>query len=186
MSIERTAVMDESAVRRALARMAREVVERTDGTVDLAVMGIHRRGVDIAALLREEIERAEGVHVPEGSIDISLYRDDLEAIGPRPILGGSELPPSGIHGKTIVLVDDVQFTGRTARAAMNELMAWGRPARILLCVLVDRGGRELPIQPDIVGRHIETLEENVSVEVLVPERDGRLGVDLVHTYPETV
>jgi pyrimidine operon attenuation protein/uracil phosphoribosyltransferase len=186
MTIERTAVMDESAVRRALARMAREVIERTDGTEDLALMGIHRRGVEIANLLRDEIERAEGVHIPSGTIDISLYRDDLEAIGPRPIIGGSELPPSGIHGKTIVLVDDVQHTGRTARAAMNELMAWGRPGRILLCVLVDRGGRELPIQPDIVGRHVETLEANLTVEVLVPERDGRLGVDLVHVYPEAV
>lgn len=184
MSVDRIAVMDESAVRRAVARMAREIVERNDGTEDLALMGIHRRGTQISALLAQEIERAEDVSVPLGSIDITLYRDDLMAIGPRPVVGGTELPPDGIDDRTVVIVDDVQFTGRTARAAMNELMDWGRPSRILLCVLVDRGGRELPVQPDIVGRHVEVLEPNQNVEVLVPELDGRLGVDLVHTHPE--
>lgn len=184
MSAERIPLMDDTAVRRAVARMAREIVERNGGTDKLAVMGIHRRGIQIAELLRSEIEAAEGVDVPAGSIDISLYRDDLEAIGPRPIIGGSELPASGIDGRTIVLVDDVQFTGRTARAAINELMDWGRPGRILLCVLVDRGGRELPIQPDVVGRQVEVLEPDQTVEVLVPELDGRLGVDIVHTHPE--
>jgi pyrimidine operon attenuation protein/uracil phosphoribosyltransferase len=184
MTSDRIPIMDESAVLRALARMAREIVERNQGTDHLVLMGIHRRGVEIAALLREEIEREEDVPIESGTIDISLHRDDLEQIGPRPILGGSELPPSGIDGKTVVLIDDVQFTGRTARAAMNELTAWGRPGRILLCVLVDRGGRELPIQPDVVGRHVETLEPDQTVEVLVPERDGRLAVDLVHTDPE--
>jgi len=184
MSIERIPIMDEAAVQRAVARMAREIVEKSGGTPHLAVLGIHRRGIQIANLLRSEIESAEGVPVPAGSIDISLYRDDLEAIGPRPIVAGSELPNSGIDGQVIVLVDDVQHTGRTARAAINELMDWGRPARILLCVLVDRGGRELPIQPDIVGRVVEVLETHQSVEVLVPELDGRLGVDLVITYPE--
>jgi pyrimidine operon attenuation protein/uracil phosphoribosyltransferase len=184
MSAERIPLMDETAVRRVVARMAREIVERNGGTERLALMGIHRRGVQIAGLLKEEIESAEGVIVPTGSIDISLYRDDLEAIGPRPIIGGSELPPSGVDGRNIVLVDDVQFTGRTARAAINELMDWGRPGRILLCVLVDRGGRELPIQPDIVGRHVEVLEEHQSVEVLVPDLDGRLGVDIVYKQPE--
>jgi pyrimidine operon attenuation protein / uracil phosphoribosyltransferase len=185
MSADRIAVMDETAVRRAVARMAREIVERSGGTPGLALMGIHRRGVQIAALLQAEIERAEGRKVPAGSIDITLYRDDLEALGPRPIIGESQLPPAGIDGLTIVLVDDVQFTGRTARAAMNELMDWGRPARILLCVLVDRGGRELPIQPDVVGRHLEVVDTRQSVEVLVPELDGRLGVDLVTSRPET-
>ena len=184
MSSDRIPVMDDTAVQRAVARMAREIVERNNGTANLAVMGIHRRGVQIAELLRAEIEAAEGVAVPAGSIDISLYRDDLEAIGPRPIIGGSELPVAGIDDTTVILVDDVQHTGRTARAAMNELMDWGRPGRILLCVLVDRGGRELPIQPDIVGRHLDVLEEHQSVEVLVPELDGRLGVDLVFTHPE--
>jgi len=186
MSAERIPVMDETAVRRAVARMAREIIEKIGGTQGLAVMGIHRRGIQIAEIVREEIRLAEGVDVPSGSIDISLYRDDLEEVGPRPIIGGSELPPAGIDGKTIVLVDDVQHTGRTARAAINELMDWGRPDRILLCVLVDRGGREIPIQPDVVGRQVEVLEDHQSVEVLVPEIDGRLGVDLVITHPEAV
>jgi len=178
--------MDEKAVRRALSRMAREIVERTEGTSNLALMGIHRRGIEIAELLREEIDRAEGVRVEVGSIDISLYRDDLEEIGPRPIIGGSELPPSGVDGQTVVLVDDVLFTGRTARAAMNELMDWGRPSRILLCVLIDRDGRELPIQPDVVGRHVELLDDSQVVEVLVPGRDGSLRVDLVRPATEDV
>ncbi|HSG08634.1 MAG TPA: bifunctional pyr operon transcriptional regulator/uracil phosphoribosyltransferase PyrR [Longimicrobiales bacterium] len=186
MSAERISLMDDTAVHRAVARMAREIVERTEGCQRLVLMGIHRRGVQIATLLRQEIEGAEGVKVSSGSIDISLYRDDLEAIGPRPIVAGSQLPVSGIDGHTIVLVDDVQYTGRTARAAINELMDWGRPARILLCVLVDRGGRELPIQPDIVGRHVDVLDAHQSVEVLVPELDGRLGVDLVYTHTEAV
>lgn len=184
MSAERIPVMDDTAVHRAVARMAKEIVERNGGTDRLAIMGIHRRGIQIAELLRAEIEAAENVEIPSGSIDISLYRDDLEAIGPRPIVGGSELPPAGIDGRRVVLVDDVQYTGRTARAAINELMDWGRPDRILLCVLVDRGGRELPIQPDVVGRHVEVLAPQQSVEVLVPELDGRLGVDIVHHHPE--
>jgi pyrimidine operon attenuation protein/uracil phosphoribosyltransferase len=184
MSSDRIPVMDESAVRRALARMAREIVERIGGTENLTLMGIRRRGVEISELIKAEIDGSEGTDVPIGSIDITLYRDDLEEIGPRPIIGGSQLPRSGIDGKSIVLVDDVQFTGRTARAAMNELMAWGRPARILLCVLVDRDGRELPIQPDVVGRHVEVLDKHQTVEVVVPEVDGRLGVDLVQTHPE--
>ncbi len=184
MSADRIAVMDETAVRRALARMAREIVERNGGTRNLVLMGIHRRGTQISDLLREEIERAEGVEVSTGSIDITLYRDDLHEIGPRPIIGGSELPAEGIDGRGVVIVDDVLFTGRTARAALNELMDWGRPSRIHLCVLVDRDGRELPIQPDIVGRHVEVIDGDQSVEVLVPELDGRLGVDLVRQHPE--
>ena len=170
--------MSEADVRRAVARMAREIVERNGGTDALALMGIHRRGTEIAALLKEEIDRAEGVDLPTGSIDITLYRDDLEVVGPRPIIGGSELPPGGIDDHCVVIVDDVAYTGRTARAALNELSDWGRPKRILLCVLVDRGGRELPIHPDIVGRRVQVLPHQ-HVEVLVPELDGRLGVELL-------
>ena len=172
--------MSESDVRRAVARMAREIVERNGGTDGLVLMGIHRRGVQIAAMLRTEIEQAEGVTIPSGSIDITLYRDDLEVIGPRPVVGGSELPASGIDGKVVVLVDDVAFTGRTTKAALNELGDWGRPRRIVLCVLIDRGGRELPIQPDVTGREVQ-VPEGQRVEVLVPEFDDRLGVDLVET-----
>jgi pyrimidine operon attenuation protein/uracil phosphoribosyltransferase len=176
---DRTSLMDESAVRRALARMAREIVEKNDGTSGLVLMGIQRRGVDLAALLQEEIRRAEGADLAVGSLDITLYRDDLAAVGPRPIVGESTLPPQGLDDQVVVIVDDVLFTGRTVRAALNELMDWGRPARILLCVLADRGGRELPVQPDIVGRRVEMLEPGQHVEVLVPALDGRLGVDVV-------
>ena len=171
-------VMSESDVRRAIARMAGEIVERNGGTDGLVLMGIHRRGTEIAELIKQEIEQGEGVKVGSGSIDITLYRDDLEVIGPRPVIGGSELPTDGIDERCVVIVDDVAYTGRTARAALNEVGDWGRPSRILLCVLVDRGGRELPIQPDIVGKRVEVLDRQ-RVEVLVPRLDGRLGVELI-------
>ena len=139
------------------------------------------RGGSVETPARDE--RAEGVLIPVGDIDINLYRDDLGTIGPLPVVGESSLPSSGIDDQVVVLVDDVLFTGRTIRAALNEVMDWGRPSRILLCVLADRGGRELPVQPDVVGRSIDVLEGQ-QVEVLVPELDGRLGVDLVSTAPE--
>ncbi len=170
--------MDEQAVHRAVARMARELVEQNEGPGNLALMGIHRRGVQIADLIRSEIERAEGVNIPMGSLDITLYRDDLMAIGPRPVVGATVLPEGGVDERAIVIVDDVLFTGRTIRAALNELMDWGRPARVSLCVLVDRGERELPIQPNVVAKTITVLPEQ-SVEVSVPDHDGRWGVDIV-------
>jgi pyrimidine operon attenuation protein/uracil phosphoribosyltransferase len=132
--------------------------------------------VELARRIREIIE-SDGRRIPTGSLDITLYRDDLGAVGPVPLVGESHLPIEGVDDKTVVVIDDVLFTGRTARAAMNELMDWGRPSRILLCVLVDRGGRELPIQPDIVGRRVSILPRQ-TVEVRVPELDGRLSVDL--------
>jgi pyrimidine operon attenuation protein / uracil phosphoribosyltransferase len=174
---ERRLLMDERAVERALARMASEVVEHNNGVQDLCIMGIQRRGVQLAERIAAEIERAEGFRPPVGSLDITLYRDDLTAIGPRPILGETRLPPGGVDARNLVIVDDVLYTGRTARAALDELADFGRPARIWLCVLIDRGGRELPIQPDIVGRTIDAGAEQV-VEVVVPELDGRLAVEL--------
>ncbi len=174
---DRVTLLDDDAVERVLARMAREIVERNDGVGDLVLLGIQRRGVELAARLRATIEEECGERIPAGSLDITLYRDDLGTVGPRPIVGESQLPLEGVDDRTVVVVDDVLFTGRTARAAMNELMDWGRPARILLCVLVDRGGRELPIQPDIVGRVVSILPGQ-QVEVRVPEVDGRLAVEL--------
>jgi pyrimidine operon attenuation protein/uracil phosphoribosyltransferase len=171
-------VMNEDAVLRALARMARELLEKNGGTRGLTFMGIERRGVQLAHRLQEEVSAAAGISVPTGSLDITMYRDDLMAIGPKPIVGETTLPPGGIDGRTVVIVDDVLFTGRTARAALNELMSWGRPNRILLCVLVDRGGRELPIQPDVVGREVQVQAEQ-QVEVLVPDLDGRWSVEIV-------
>jgi len=169
-------VMDEAAVLRAIARMARELVERNAGAEGLILVGIHRRGVELADLLAEEIERSEGEQLPRGTLDITLYRDDLSVIGPRPVIGSSDIP-ADIDGRNVVIVDDVCYTGRTARAAMDHLADFGRPARIYLCVLVDRGGRELPIQPDFVGRHFEVTPAE-DVAVLVPQQDGQLAVEL--------
>jgi pyrimidine operon attenuation protein / uracil phosphoribosyltransferase len=148
----------------------------------LCVMGIQRRGVQLAERIAQEIERAEGQLPAVGTLDITLYRDDLTTIGPRPVLGETRLPAGGIDGRNLVIVDDVLYTGRTVRAALDELADFGRPARIWLCVLVDRGGRELPIQPDIVGRSIDLTRGEV-VEVLVPELDGRLAVEIAPRPP---
>ena len=170
--------MDEQAVQRAIARMAEEVVSRNDGVERLCLMGIQRRGVHLAAMLADAIEKANGVRPPVGTLDITLYRDDLTTIGPRPVLGETRLPPGGIDDQRVVIVDDVCYTGRTVRAALDELADFGRPARIMLCVLIDRGGRELPIQPDIVGERVDADASQV-VEVRVPEVDGLLGVEIV-------
>jgi pyrimidine operon attenuation protein/uracil phosphoribosyltransferase len=180
---KRIPVMDEADVRREVARMAREIVERNGGTDHLVLMGVHRRGTQIGQLIREEIEARTRARVAAGSIDITLYRDDLGTIGPMPVVGESALPPGGIDGKNVVLIDDVAYTGRTMRAAINELSDWGRPKRIQFCVLVDRGGRELPIQPDFTGRRVE-VAENQRVEVFVPELDGKLGVELHTVEPD--
>ena len=174
----RVCLLNQEAVERALSRMARELLEKNGGPANLVLMGIHRRGVQLADRLKAEIEKTEANEIPSGSLDITFYRDDLMTIGPRPVIGESELPPAGIDDTAVVIVDDVLHTCRTARAAMNELMDWGRPSRILLCVLVDRGGREVPIQPDVVGKVQEDLP-NAHVEVLVPELDGELGAYLL-------
>ncbi|HEX6693125.1 MAG TPA: bifunctional pyr operon transcriptional regulator/uracil phosphoribosyltransferase PyrR [Longimicrobiales bacterium] len=170
--------MDKRAVERALARMAHELVERNSGVENLCLMGVQRRGVQLSQMIAAEIERAEGVAPTLGTIDITLYRDDLTAIGPRPVLGETRLPDGGIDGVRLVIVDDVFYTGRTARAALDELADFGRPERIWLCVLVDRGGRELPIRPDVVGKVIDAGPAR-RVEVLVPDLDGKLAVELI-------
>lgn len=180
---ESTSVIDEAGVRRMLTRMAHEVVERNAGTEGLVLMGIRRRGVELADLLRDQIQSSSGVCVPSGSLDITMYRDDLLAVGPRPVVGETELPPEGVDDRVVVVIDDVLFTGRTVRAALNELMDYGRPSRVFLCVLVDRGGREIPIQPDIVGREV-TVGPRQTVEVRVPELDGTLAVEVVRLAPE--
>jgi len=172
-----TVLMDGEAVQRAVDRMSREVLEKLGGTGNMVLMGIQRRGVQLARMIGQAIQDAEGTTVPLGTLDITLYRDDLMAVGPKPLVGESKLPPQGVDERAVVIVDDVLYTGRTARAALNELMDWGRPSRILLCVLVDRGDRELPIQPDIVGRQIKVLGHQ-RVDVRVPELDDELAVVL--------
>ncbi len=170
-------LLDERAMGRALSRMASEVVERCQGTDRVVLVGIQRRGVELAQRLADLLHRSEGRPVPLGKLDITLYRDDLQSIGPRPVVGETSLPRD-LDGQTVVIVDDVLYTGRTIRAALDELADFGRPRRILLCVLVDRGGRELPIQADIVGSTVTTAAGD-RVDVLVAERDGEDAVNLV-------
>jgi pyrimidine operon attenuation protein / uracil phosphoribosyltransferase len=170
--------MDPSAVERTLARMAREIVDHAGGADNLILVGIHRRGVELATRLAALLREAGTPPAATGSLDITLYRDDLATVGPRPVVGQTRLPPSGIDGRVVAIVDDVLYTGRTVRAALDELADFGRPRRTLLAVLVDRGGRELPIQADVVGERVE-VPEGGRVEVLVPEIDGQLGVELV-------
>jgi pyrimidine operon attenuation protein / uracil phosphoribosyltransferase len=172
----RTLLLDDRAIARALARMASEIVERCGGTEQLVLVGIQRRGVGLAGRLTRLIEQAEGAKLRSGKLDITLYRDDLQTIGPRPVVGETSLPD--LDGRTVVIVDDVLYTGRTVRAALEECADFGRPRRILLCVLIDRGGRELPIQADIVGSTVTTTPGD-RVDVLVAELDGRDAVELV-------
>ena len=151
--------------------MAEEIIERNDGPDGLLLVGIQRRGVQIAERIARVIAAREGVTIPLGALDITLYRDDLQTVGPRPVVGKTVLPVA-LDGKNVVIVDDVLFTGRTIRAALDELADFGRPARVALAVLIDRGGRELPIQPDVVGKHIQ-VPARARVDVMVAELDGR-------------
>ena len=171
---QRRTLMDTHATERALSRMAREVLQLAGGIENLVLVGIHRRGVQLADRMAAEM----GARVATGTLDITLYRDDLMSVGPRPVVGPTRLPTTGIDGKVVAIVDDVLYTGRTVRAALDELADFGRPRRTLLAVLVDRGGRELPIQPDVVG-YVAEVPEGGRVEVRVPEIDGALGVELV-------
>jgi len=172
-----TRILDARAMARVLQRVATEIVERSQGADDLLLIGIQRRGVELAARLADAIQRSEGRAVPLGKLDITLYRDDLQSIGPRPVVGVTSLPRD-LDGQIVVIVDDVLYTGRTVRAALDELTDFGRPRRILLCVLVDRGGRELPIHPDIVGTSVSAAPGD-RVDVKVREQDGEDAVDLV-------
>ncbi|HEU0014417.1 MAG TPA: bifunctional pyr operon transcriptional regulator/uracil phosphoribosyltransferase PyrR [Longimicrobium sp.] len=174
----RRSIMDPEAVERALERMAVDVVRQAGAAAgDLILVGIQRRGVQLADRLAEIMGRS-GQTPLTGSLDITLYRDDLMTVGPRPVVGQTRLPHGGIDGRLVVIVDDVLYTGRTVRAALDELADFGRPARIMLAVLVDRTGRELPIQADVAGERVE-VPQGGRVEVMVPDIDGRLGVDLV-------
>ena len=163
-------IMGADDLRRALVRIAHEIVERNGGTDGLVIVGVHSRGVPLAQRLAGLIREHEGVEVPVGSLDITYYRDDLTKIAHAPIVKRTEAMPE-LTGKTVVLVDDVLFTGRTVRAALDAITDHGRPTAVRLAVIVDRGHRELPIRPDHVGKNLPTsLDENVQVRL--SETDG--------------
>jgi pyrimidine operon attenuation protein / uracil phosphoribosyltransferase len=171
-------VMDADRISRTLTRIAHEILERNRGVDEIALVGIRTRGVPIARRLAETIKEIAGHEVPTGALDITLYRDDLmrHAIGAQPVVRSTDIPFS-IDDKRILLVDDVLFTGRTIRAALDALIEFGRPKAIQLVVLVDRGHRELPIKADYVGKNIPTSASQ-SVQVHLNEIDGRDEVEL--------
>jgi pyrimidine operon attenuation protein/uracil phosphoribosyltransferase len=174
---ERQLVLDASAIERTLHRMAQDIVRQAPDPRLLVLIGVQRRGVELAARLAAIVAQQTHVQVPRGEMDITLYRDDLEVVGPRPLIGPTQLPVA-LDGRDAWIVDDVLFTGRTVRAALDQLADFGRAARIGLAVLVDRGGRELPIQADVVGETIATAVGD-RVDVLVKELDGRDAVEVV-------
>ncbi|QDR80690.1 bifunctional pyr operon transcriptional regulator/uracil phosphoribosyltransferase PyrR [Sporomusa termitida] len=163
--VDKAIIMDAQAVKRALTRVAHEIVERNKGVGDLTLVGIRTRGVPLAQRIAEEIKRIEGIELPVGVLDITLYRDDLSTLAYQPIVHETLIPFS-INDKKVVLVDDVLFTGRTVRAALDAIMDIGRPAAIQLAVLIDRGHRELPVRADYVGKNVPTSgKEIVSVQL---------------------
>ena len=164
-------ILSEEAIRRTLNRLASEVIERNDHLADLVLVGIHTRGVPLAKTIAQQMERLEGIQIPVGALDITFYRDDLDKISTR-TPAKSELP-CDLTGKTVVLVDDVIYSGRTIRAALNALIDYGRPNLVRLAVLIDRGHRQLPIHPDFIGKSLPTArEEVVNVQLMpVDERD---------------
>lgn len=177
MSTVKAVLMDEAAVGRALTRIAHEIIERNDGVEDVCLVGIRRRGVPLAKQIAKNIERFEGIEVPVGELDIMLYRDDLTKIADMPKLNNTSVPFS-VTGKCVVLVDDVLYTGRTARAAIDAIFALGRPAMIQLAILVDRGHRELPIRADYVGKNIPTSHSEM-IAVQLPEFDNATAVKIL-------
>lgn len=169
-------LMDEDQLDRSMARIAHEIIEKNNGVEDIVLVGIKRRGIPLSKMLANNIEKFEGKQVQVGQVDISLYRDDLTKVADEPKTSGCSIPCS-VTDKIVILVDDVLFTGRTARAAIEAIFAEGRPRAIQLAVLIDRGHRELPIRPDYVGKNIPT-SHNELVAVCLEEFDGKTGVDL--------
>jgi pyrimidine operon attenuation protein / uracil phosphoribosyltransferase len=167
-------IMTADEIRRATVRISHEIVEKQAGTAGLALVGIQRRGVPLAHRIADAIAEHEGVSLPVGALDITFYRDDLSLVALQPLVKGTDLP-FDLNGATVVLVDDVLYTGRTIRAAMDALVDFGRPQAIRLAVLIDRGHRELPIRADHVGKNVPTSREEV-VRVHVEEIDGEDAV----------
>lgn len=173
-------ILSAEEIRRTLNRLASEMVERTGDLATLTLLGIRTRGVPLAHSLASYIQRLERVEVPVGAIDITFYRDDLDQIGMR-TPAKTEIPPGGLAGKTVVLVDDVIYSGRTIRAALNAVNDYGRPEQIRLAVLIDRGHRQLPIHPDFVGKQLPTAKEE-TVKVFLQDTDGKDAIELVSPY----
>jgi len=167
---QKAQLMSASEIERTLVRLASEIVEKNGGVDALGLVGIRRRGVPIAERLGKIVARIENAKVPVGTLDITFYRDDLSTLGPKPVVLEKEIGFS-IEDKNIVLVDDVLFTGRTTRAAMDALFSQGRPRKVQLCVLIDRGHRELPVEASFVGRHVQTTANEV-IEVKLTEVDN--------------
>ena len=165
--VKKTSIMDADGIRRALIRIAHEITEKNRGVENVALVGIRTRGVPLAARIAEEIQKIENVAVPTGSLDITLYRDDLTTMGYNPVIHGTEID-FDVTGKHIVLVDDVLYTGRTIRAALDALIDMGRPKSIQLAVLIDRGHRELPIRADYAGKNVPTSRRE-TIEVALQE-----------------
>ncbi len=170
----KTKIMDEAAVDRAMARITHEVIERNQGTSELCILGVKRRGIPLAERLCENIRHFEGIDIPFGWLDVTVHRDDLSP-EVKEMTGAESQIPCDINGKNVLIVDDVLYTGRTVRAAIETVFSYGRPKTLQLVVLIDRGHRELPIRPDYVGKNLPT-SKNEKVRVLLTELDGETGV----------
>ncbi|NLM25724.1 MAG: bifunctional pyr operon transcriptional regulator/uracil phosphoribosyltransferase PyrR [Firmicutes bacterium] len=175
--VQKAQILDEDGIRRCLTRIAHEIIENNKGTDNLVLIGIRTRGVPLAKRLAEKIAQIEGVQVPVGELDISLYRDDLTTIADQPIVNNTEIP-FDVNNKKVILVDDVLYTGRTVRAALDGIIDQGRPQAIQLAVLVDRGHRELPIRADYVGKNVPTSKQEL-ISVSVRECDQQDSVEIL-------
>lgn len=176
MSVYKATLMDEPAINRALKRIAHEILEHNNGCTDLCIVGIKRRGIPLSEIIARNIYEIEGIKVPVGTLDITFYRDDMQHMSSDPVIHDSGIP-FDITDKIVILVDDVLYTGRTARAAMEGIMSVGRPSAIQLAVLVDRGHRELPIRGDYVGKNVPTSKsEHISVKL--PPFEDTTSVEL--------
>lgn len=173
-------ILSEDEVKRAVARISHQILEHNKGAEDTVLVGIRTRGVPLARMIAQNLKKFENLDVPVGILDITLYRDDLSLKSEHPVINGSDIP-FGIEGKNVILVDDVLFTGRTVRAAIDAIMDLGRPKTIQLAVLIDRGHRELPIRADYIGKNLPTSKNEI-VSVKVDEIDGETGVDLYNLF----